>query len=60
MSLTEKQLIAHDDDICKTDDGLVFNPYNPLSYLTLILTILVMGISGFVGAMIEILKGNSY
>jgi len=36
------------------------NPYNPLSYLTIILTILVMGISGFVGAMIEILKGNPF
>ena len=31
MSLTEKQIIAHDDDICKTDEGLVFNPYNPLN-----------------------------
>jgi len=29
--LTEKQIIAHDDDICRTEDGLIFNPYNPLN-----------------------------
>ena len=28
--MTEK-LILHDDDIIKTDEGLVFNPYNPLN-----------------------------
>ncbi len=22
---------AHDDDLIKTEDGLVFNPYNPLN-----------------------------
>jgi dsRNA-specific ribonuclease len=27
---TEK-LILHDDDIIKTDDGLIFNPFNPLN-----------------------------
>ena len=25
------KLIAHDDDILKTDEGLIFNPYNPLN-----------------------------
>ena len=28
--MTDK-LIAHDDDIIKTEEGLVFNPYNPLN-----------------------------
>ena len=28
--MTDKQ-ISHDDDILKTDEGLVFNPYNPLN-----------------------------
>jgi dsRNA-specific ribonuclease len=28
--MTDK-LISHDDDIIKTDEGLVFNPYNPLN-----------------------------
>ena len=23
--------ISHDDDIIKTDEGLIFNPYNPLN-----------------------------
>ena len=23
--------IAHDDDIIRTDEGLIFNPYNPLN-----------------------------
>ena len=28
--MTDKQ-ISHDDDILKTDEGLIFNPYNPLN-----------------------------
>ena len=28
--MTDK-LISHDDDIIKTDEGLIFNPYNPLN-----------------------------
>ena len=28
--MTDK-LLMHDDDIIKTDEGLVFNPYNPLN-----------------------------
>jgi hypothetical protein len=28
--MTDKLLI-HDDDIIKTEEGLVFNPYNPLN-----------------------------
>ena len=29
--MTEAKAIAHDDDIIKTDEGLIFNPYNPLN-----------------------------
>ena len=29
-TMTDKQ-ISHDDDILKTDEGLIFNPYNPLN-----------------------------
>jgi dsRNA-specific ribonuclease len=29
--LTDKQIISHDDDILRTEEGLVFNPYNPLN-----------------------------
>jgi hypothetical protein len=36
------------------------NPYNPLSYLTLIISLIVMGLYGFMGALIEILKGNPF
>ena len=28
--MTDKQ-ISHDDDILKTDEGLIFNPYNPIN-----------------------------
>ena len=36
------------------------NPYNPLSYLTLIISMLVIGVNGFIGAIIEILKVNPF
>ena len=31
MSDNKEIKIAHDDDIIKTDEGLIFNPYNPLN-----------------------------
>ena len=31
MSYIEAKEILRDDDIIKTDEGLVFNPYNPLN-----------------------------
>lgn len=36
------------------------NPYNPLSYLTLIISLIVMGLYGFIRALIEILKDNPF
>ncbi len=29
--MTDNKLIAHDDDIIKGEDGLIFNPFNPLN-----------------------------
>ena len=29
--MSDNKLIAHDDDIIKCEDGLIFNPYNPLN-----------------------------
>ena len=30
------------EDIIRTEEGLVFNPYNPLSYISIICIIVVM------------------
>ena len=29
--MSDVKNILHDDDIVKGDDGLIFNPYNPLN-----------------------------
>ena len=31
MNAELEKTILHDDDVIKTDEGLVFNPYNPLN-----------------------------
>ena len=31
MNAELEKTILHDDDVIKTEDGLVFNPYNPLN-----------------------------
>ncbi len=36
------------------------NPYNPLSYITLLLALLIMGMYGFISALVEILKENPF
>ena len=36
------------------------NPYNPLSYITLLLALIIMGIYGFIAAAFEILEENPF
>lgn len=36
------------------------NPYNPLSYITLLLALLIMGMYGFISAVVEILEDNPF
>ncbi len=36
------------------------NPYNPLSYITLLLALLIMGMYGFIAAVVEILEDNPF
>ena len=36
------------------------NPHNPLSYITLLLALLIMGMYGFISAVIEILEDNPF
>ncbi len=36
------------------------NPYNPLSYITLLLALVIMGMYGFIAAVVEILEDNPF
>ena len=36
------------------------NPYNPLSYITLLLALVIMGMYGFISAVVEILEDNPF
>jgi hypothetical protein len=36
------------------------NPYNPLSYITLLLALIIMGMYGFISAVVEILEDNPF
>ena len=36
------------------------NPYNPLSYITLLFALVIMGMYGFIAAVVEILEENPF